>query len=126
MMADANEPMTPMTIEQLKRHMDRRFSRCATKRDLQRFATKDDLKQFATKDHLKRFATKDDLKGLATKEDLKRYATKDDLNDLQRFIRKEFARWTDVILKHYDRILDNHERRITDLESRPNGTQRTN
>jgi hypothetical protein len=94
-------PPEPMTIAQLKAHMDRRFDRlertkadrselrrlaatadrrwAATTRAFSRFATKDDLKGFATKDDLKRFATKDDLKRFATKDDLKGFATKDDL-----------------------------------------------
>ena len=99
-------PPEPMTIEQLKAHMDRRFDRlertkadrrelrrlgervdrCATKADLRRFATKEYLKRFATKEDLTRFATKEDLKRFATKEDLKRFATKE---DLKRFATKE-------------------------------------
>jgi hypothetical protein len=108
-----------MTVEHLKRHMDRRFDRlqrikadkvdlkrfatktqirrigkdlanCATKNDLKRFATKDDLKRFATKEDLKRFATKEDLKRFATKNDLERFATKEDLKrELQHHATKD-------------------------------------
>ena len=110
-------PPEPMTIHELKVHLDRRFDRlertkadrtelrrlgaksdrrwAATRRAFRRFATKDDFKRFATKDDLKRFATKDDLKRFATKDDLKRFATKDDLknfatkDDLKNFATKD-------------------------------------
>jgi hypothetical protein len=88
-----------MTLDGLKRHMDRRFDRlqrtkadkadlvrCATKPQLSRFATKKDFERFATKEDLKRFATKEDLTRFATREDLKRFATKE---DLKRFATKE-------------------------------------
>ncbi len=143
----------PMTLDQLKRHMDRRFDRLertkADRGDLRRFitrrefrqeirrlASKDELRRltnkfatkFATKDDLKRFATKEDLKRFATKEDLKRFATKDDLNDLRRYMlvlnqrtRDEIQRGVKKIsdaVGHHALVLDNHEDRIQDLESR--------
>jgi|SRR5688572_5524691 hypothetical protein len=111
----------------------RAFKRFATKDDLRRFATKDDLRRFATKDDLKRFATKDDLKCFATKDDLKRFATRDDLrrfaakDDLRGLATKaDLARLEERVialhktlqnmLPHHGRILDDHERRIVDLE----------
>jgi len=102
-----------MTLEQLKRHTDRRFDRLqrtkADKADLKRFATKSQVRGLRreialrpTKDDLKgelaRHATKDDLKRelarYATKDDLKRelagYATKDDLKrELARYATKD-------------------------------------
>jgi hypothetical protein len=110
-----------MTVEHLKRHMDRRFDRLqrikADKVDLKRFATKtqirrigkdlancatkNDLKRFATKDDLKRFATKEDLKRFATKEDLKRelqhHATKDELQILAADMSRQFASLSDKV-----------------------------
>jgi hypothetical protein len=142
-----------MTVAQLKRHMDRRFdhlertkadksdlSRFATKDDLRRFATKDDLKRFATKDDLKRFATKDDLKRFATKDDLKRFATKDDLNGLATRTDYQFAEVfrrldslndkIDSVLTivrddrdHFNRVVDEHDHRISDLERQMSGQQ---
>jgi hypothetical protein len=124
----------PMTVAELKRHIDRRFltkrgfrrelkrelTRFATKDDLKAFATKDDLKRFATKDDLKRFATKDDLKRFATKDDLKRYATKDDFHELRDEMRRGFAEMRlgfAEIRRDFMQIVDEHERRITDLET---------
>ena len=132
-------PPEPMTIEQLKAHMDRRFDRlertkadrselrrlaarvdrCATTADLERFATKEYLKRFATKRDLKRFATKEDLKRFATKEDLKRFATKADLTAMtSRLGDRIHAMQMSVqrLVDHYDRILNDHEARIVDLE----------
>lgn len=108
----------PMTVDGLKRYMDRRFLtkrgfRRELKRELQRFATKDDLKRFATKDDLKRFATKDDLKALATK---------DELNGLRRMMLALHHETVDQIRelrRDLLYIVDNHERRITDLETGP-------
>jgi hypothetical protein len=77
----------PMTIEQLRRHMDGRFDRLERtkvdkndlKRELRRFATRVDLRRFATRADVRRFATKTDLRRFATKADLRRFATKADL-----------------------------------------------
>jgi hypothetical protein len=123
----------PMTIEQLKAHMDRRFDRLErTKADrselrrlaarVQRCATKSDLKRFATKDDLKRFATKGDLKQFALKDDLKQFATKDDLT--RAFTRLEdriiaMQRILQGIASHHGLVLDDHEVRIGELERRP-------
>jgi len=114
-----------MTVAQLKRHMDRRFDHLertkADKSDLSRFVTKDDLKA-----ELKRFATKDDLKGFATKDDLKGYATNhemqrqfaavfrrlDSLNDKVDGILRVVRGNQDVL----DRVADEHDRRLSDLE----------
>jgi hypothetical protein len=114
----------PMTIEQLKAHMDRRFDRLErTKADrselrrlaarVQRCATKSDLKRFATKDDLKRFATKGDLKQFATKDDLTRAFTRleDRIIAMQRILQG--------IASHHGLVLDDHEVRIGELERRP-------
>ena len=121
-------PSEPMTIEQLnanmdrlKAHMDRRFDRLertkADRSELRRLAarvgrcaTKADLKRFATKDDLKRFATKEDLKRFATKEGLRRVAVR--LEDRITAIQAVLQR----IVDHHDRILNDHEARIVDLE----------
>ena len=91
----------------------------ATKEDLKRFATKQDLKQFATKEDLKPFATKEDLKRFATKEDLKRFATKDDLQGVAARLEDRIIamqRFLQRLGDHHDRILNDHEVRIVDLE----------
>ena len=123
-------PQEPMTIEQLKAHMDRRFDRLertkADRRELRRLAKVGDRRWAATRKAFKRFATKDDLKRFATKDDLKRFATKD---DLKRFATKaDFARLEDrlisvqkaleTLVRHHNVVLDEHEARIRDLEAR--------
>jgi glutaredoxin 2 len=129
MMPDLPEPMT---IEQLKNHMDRRFDRLqrtkanksdlrgfATETGLKRFATKEDLKRFATKEDLKRFATKKDLQRFATKKDLERYATKADLKAGLDRIEDRIAsmqKTLEGMLRHHGVVLDDHEVRIRDLE----------
>jgi hypothetical protein len=157
----------PVTIAELKRHMDRRFDRLertkadksdlrrfatkkdlrrfATRKDLRRYATRKDLRRFATRKDLRRFATRKDLRRFATKKDLRRFATKTDLrryatrNDLRRFA-VDIKRHFDVVVEslddkiqrladgvaevnaiklrglHHDRVLDEHETRITALE----------
>src|SRR5262245_942143 len=139
-MAEADDamiplPPEPMTIEQLKAHMDRRFDRLertkADRRELRRLAarvdrcaTKADLRRFGTKEYLKRFATKEDLKRFATKEDLKRFATKEDFKGLARSLARLEDRMIAMqatlhgIAKHHGLILDDHEARIADLERR--------
>jgi hypothetical protein len=114
-------PPEPMTIEQLKAHMDRRFDRLErTKADrselrrlaarVDRCATKADLKRFATKEYLKRFATKEDLKRFATKEELKAVFAR--LEDRVVAMQRSLQRLVD----HHDRILNDHEARLVDLE----------
>ena len=84
----------PMTVAELKRHMDRRF---ITKRGLRR-----------------------ELQKYATKEDLKALATKDDLNDLRRTMYALHHETLDLI-REFRRdllyIVDNHERRLNDLDA---------
>ena len=107
--------------EQLKTHMDRRFDRLErTKADrselrrlaprVDRYATKADLQRFATTQDLKRFATKKDLKRFATKDDLQRVAARleDRVIAMQRFVQR--------VVDHHDRILNDHEARMVDLE----------
>ena len=132
-------PLPPelMTIRELKAHLDRRFDRLertkadrtelrrlaaksdrrweATKRAFKRFATKDDLRRFATKDDLKRFATRDDLRRFAAKDDLRGLATKADLARLEERV-IALHKTLQNMLPHHGRILDDHERRIVDLE----------
>ena len=123
-----------MTLEQLKRHMDRRFDRLqrtkADKSDLKRFATKSqfrrlrmDLKRFATKHDLKRFATKDDLK-----LELERYTTKEETRTLAAEMFRRFdslndkidsvLRRLDDVYNTHDRALTEHDLRLKDLEAR--------
>ena len=112
-------PPEPMTIEQLKAHMDRRFDRLertkADRSELRRLAARVD--RCATKNDLKRFATKNDVKRFATKDDLKRFATKVDFARLEdRVI--SMQRTLEGIARHHGLILDDHEVRIRDLERR--------
>jgi hypothetical protein len=122
-------PPEPMTIEQLKAHMDRRFdrlertkadrtelrrlaARCATKADLKRFATKEDLRRLERRLE-QRFATKDDFR--------KRFATKDELKAAFGRLEDRIAAMQTMLQRvadHHDRILNNHEARIADLERR--------
>lgn len=121
-------PQEPMTITQLKRYMDRRFDRLegtkANKSDLRRFATKRDLKGFATKRDLKRFATKADLaKYVARAESL--------ADDTRRYFQIVAEGLEDKVVKIgevgdlkslltlHSAVLDEHERRLTDLEHAP-------
>jgi len=97
----------PMTVDGLKRYMDRRF---LTKRGFRR-----ELKR-----ELRRFATKDDLKRFATKEDLKALATRDELNDLRRTmlaLHQETMTQIRELRRDLLYIVDNHERRLIDLEA---------
>lgn len=134
-------PRKRMTIAQLKRHMDRRFSntrrelqRSATKNDLRRFATKKDLQRFATKEDVRRFASKQDLRRFATKKDLQRFATKDDFRGLEMRMNTGFGEVTrrfesldskmdslfsslKEAIAERDRLFDEHEVRIRDLEA---------
>ena len=117
-----------MTLQQLKRHMDRRFDRLqrtkADKSDLKRFATKGqirrlrkDLARCATKDDLKRYATKDDLAQLETKMDM-RFAEMnrrfDSLNDKMDVVLRRLAEYT----RHNEMIFVEHDLRLKDLEQR--------
>jgi hypothetical protein len=98
-----------MTIEQLKAHMDRRFDRLERTK-----ADRSELRRLAA-----RSATKADLKRFATKADLKRFATKDDLNAAVARLEDRIIamqRSLQRIVSHHDRILDDHEARIGDLE----------
>ena len=131
-----------MTLETLARKLDE----LSTKLDLAPFATKDDLDRFATKDDLDRFATKDDLDRFATKDDLARFATRtedrfseliahskmvaEDLKDtvkraaegygatLDRIERDlgELTQKVEIGFADRDKILSDHEQRITTLE----------
>lgn len=114
-------PPEPMTIDQLKAHMDRRFDRLertkADRSELRRLAATADRRWAATKKAFKRFATKDDLNGFVRKADLKRFATKVDFARLEdRVI--SMQRMLAGIARHHGLILDDHEVRIRDLERR--------
>ncbi len=70
----------------------------------------------ATKGDLKNFATKDDLRKFATKEDLEKFVTKDDLRRVNEGIDQVLT----VLINMDKRLggkIENHERRITKLES---------
>jgi len=98
--------------EQLKTHMDRRFDRLertkADRSELRRLAARVD--RYATKADLQRFATTQDLKRFATKDDLQRVAARleDRVIAMQRFVQR--------VVDHHDRILNDHEARMVDLE----------
>ena len=130
----------PVTIAQLKRHMDRRFDRLertkADKADLRQFVTKRESLCFATKKDLRRFATKQDLRRFATKRDLGRFATKREMRlwavDIKRHfdivaesledkLRKVADGVADIAaiqlqVAHHSKALDDHETRITAIE----------
>jgi molecular chaperone GrpE (heat shock protein) len=112
-------PSEPMTIHELKAHLDRRFDRLervkADRTELRKLAAKSDRRWAATKRAFRRFATKNDVKRLATKDDLKRFATKDDFKRLEERL-MTVQKVLQSMLQHHGRILDDHERRIGDLE----------
>ena len=112
----------PVTIAQLKRYMDRRFDRLertkADKSDLRRYATRDDLRRLERRLERRferKFATKTDLAALES-----RLIARMDV--LHESLIERMNRLFDVLAPlggragHYDRVLDNHERRIVDLE----------
>ena len=114
-------PPEPMTIEQLKAHMDRRFDRLERTKADQRAAPprgarpvlRHEVRPEARsrqKEDLKRFALKDDLKQFATKDDLTRAFTR--LED--RIIAD--AENPEGIARHHGLVLDDHEVRIGELE----------
>jgi hypothetical protein len=114
-------PPEPMTIAQLKAHMDRRFDRLertkADRSELRRLAATADRRWAATTRAFSRFATKDDLKGFATKDDLKGFATKGDFLRLEARV-ISMQKTLEGLARHHALILDNHEVRIRDLERR--------
>ena len=104
-----------MTIVQLKRHIDRRF---ATKNELQQL--RNDLQRFATKDDLQRFATKDDLTAFEGRMNAR-------FDDMTRQFERQFESLNAKIdgffkfardrIAHHDRVGDEHEKRLQDLEA---------
>ncbi len=110
-------PPEPMTIEQLKAHMDRRFDRLERTK-----ADRSELRRVAAR--VSRCATKADLTRFATKRDLKRFATKDDLNGLAAGLARledrviAMQKTLQGIVRHHGLVLDDHEVRIGDLERR--------
>jgi len=105
-----------MTIAQLKRYMDRRFDRLertkANKSDLRRFATKRDLMRFATKADMAQYVAR--AESLAV--DTKRY-----FQIVAEGLRDEIKKIGEVgnlksSLAQHSAVLDEHERRLTDLE----------
>ena len=91
-----------MTIEQLKAHMDRRFDRLertkADRSELRRLAAR-----CATTADLKRFATKAEMKAALGR-------LEDRIAAMQAMLQR--------VADHHDRIRDDHEARIGDLERR--------
>ena len=112
-------PLELMTIRELKAHLDRRFDRLertkADRTELRRLAAQSDRRWAATKRAFKRFATKDDLRRFAAKDDLRGLATKADLARLEERV-IALHKTLQNMLPHHGRILDDHERRIVDLE----------
>lgn len=103
----------------------------ATKNDLRKFATKDDLKNFATKNDLLKFATKDDLRKFATKAELNdfRDEMKGSLNEIQNTLDHFLGEMRDSRQEHdvvsyrvyrdHAPKLEDHEKRISKIESHP-------
>ena len=97
----------PVTITQLKR-------------ELRGFATKKDLRRFATKKDLRRYATKRDMRLMAA--EIRRHfdVIAEDLRENLQKVAEAVAGIPAVNdrLAHHDRILDDHETRITAVERR--------
>ena len=130
----------PVTIAELKRHMDRWFDRLdrtkADRADLRQVVTKRESLRFATKEDLRRFATRKDLRRFATKRDLGRFATKKEMRlwaidikrhfdivaeSLEEKLRKVADGVADIAaiqlhVGHHGKVLDDHETRITAIE----------
>jgi hypothetical protein len=94
-------PPEPMTIEQLKAHMDRRFDRLERTK-----ADRSELRRLAGR--VNRCATKNDLRRFATKRDFAR------LEERVIAVQKSLQ----AIVRHHGLVLDDHEVRIGDLERR--------
>ena len=101
----------PMTIAQLKRHMDRQFARLdrtkANKSDLRRFATKADLAKYVAR-----------AESLA--DDTRRY-----FQIVAEGLEDKIGKIGEVgdlksLLALRSAVLDEHERRLTDLEHSTN------
>jgi len=80
---------------------------------------------FATKKDLENFVTKDDALNFATKADLENFATKDDINLVMNALDKTLKKIEDLIQENTMQFsqnrrfldkLENHEKRITNLE----------
>ncbi len=112
----------PVTIAQLKRHMDRRFDRLertkADKADLRRFVTKRESLRFATKRDLRRFATKKEMRFWAV--DIKRH-----FDIVAESLEEKLGKVADGVadiaaiqlhIAHHGKALDDHETRITAIE----------
>ena len=104
-------PQEPMTIAQLKRHMDRQFARLdrtkANKSDLRRFATKADLAKYVAR--AESFA-----------DDTRRY-----FQIVAEGLEDKIGKIGEVgdlksLLALHSAVLDEHERRLTDLEHSTN------
>jgi hypothetical protein len=112
----------PMTIAELKRHMNRDLRRFATKKDLRRFATKKDLQRFATKRDLRlALATKTDKTDLRRWSiDIKRHfdVVAEGLEEKIQKVADGMAQIPAIRLHvaHHDKVLDEHETRIMALE----------
>ena len=129
----------------MDRRFDRLERTKADKRDLRGFATNKGLRRFATKKNLGRFATRKDLRRFATRKGLRRLATRTDrqfialrremrawATDIKRYfdvvaegLHEEIRRVADGVADvnaiklrglHHDKVLDEHETRITALE----------
>ena len=114
----------PVTVAELKRHIDRRFNRLdrtkADKRDLRRFATKKDLQHFATKAELRR-------EGRALRRDMRLWAVdiKRHFDVVAEGLEEKLQKVAEGVseipaiklhLAHHDRVLDDHEARLTAVE----------
>jgi hypothetical protein len=99
----------PMTVAELKRHIDRRF---LTKRGFRR-ELKRELTRFATKDDLQSFATKDDLSELNRRMLALHAQTMDEMRRGFTEMRLGFSE----MRRDFMQIVDEHEHRITDLET---------
>jgi len=115
-----------MTLEQFKRHLDRRFDRLqrtkADKADLKRFVTKSQVRRLRNQltRELGRYATKADLdERFTTKEETRRLSAETfrRLDSVSDKLNSILRRLEDVVKTHGDALRE-HDLRLTDLEHR--------
>ena len=120
--------------------LDSKLQRFATKDDLKPFATKDDLKPFATKDDLNPFATKDALRSVqvavarlegemaevkyflkteaVTKRDMEPYRLLAERALRELDAHRELRSTRGVLLGDVVEKVEDHERRLREIEGR--------
>ena len=146
-MNPTNSVATKQDLNDLRDELKKELEKFATKDDLKNFATKDDLKNFATKDDLKNFITRVDAKDFARKKDVDKIAAQVAVNtveivDIKSELRGVHTKLdyliealsdivgdlkdnqieraaTNLSLDRHQSMLENHEKRIRQLEQKP-------